>query len=149
MDDVDKQILNVIQAGFPVTERPYADLAARVGLVEEEMVERIGRLKADGVIRRIGATFDSGKLGYASTLCAMKAPAERVDEVAGIVNSFENVTHNYLRDDERLNMWFTVIAESETRIDEVIDEIRGRTGIGKILNLPAVRLFKVKVEFAL
>lgn len=146
MDEVDKKILNIIQTGFPITPRPYAELAAGVGLVEDEVVERIRRLKADGVVRRVGATFDSSRLGYASTLCAMQVPAERVDEVAEIIGAYENVTHNYLRDD-RFNVWFTVIAESEERIEAILDEIRAKTGISTIMNLPATRLFKVKVAF--
>lgn len=149
MDDVDRKILNIIQTGFPVAARPFGELAAQVGVTDEEVFDRIRRLKADGIIRRIGATFDSSKLGYASTLCTMHVPAERVDEVAGIINAYDNVTHNYLRDDPRLNVWFTVIAESQERIDEILDEIRAKSGIARILSLPAVRLFKVRVAFEL
>lgn len=149
MDDVDRKILNIIQTDFPVTARPFGELAAQVGVTDEEVVDRTRRLKAEGIIRRMGGTFDSSRLGYASTLCAMQVPAERVDEVAEIVNSYENVTHDYLRDDPRFNLWFTVIAESEERIGEILDEIRDASGIAKILNLPAIRLFKVRVAFEL
>jgi DNA-binding Lrp family transcriptional regulator len=107
------------------------------------------RLKAESIIRRVGATFDSSKLGYVSTLCAMKVPLERIEAVAEIVNSYDNVTHDYLRDDPRLNVWFTVIAESQERIDEILDDIRATSGIARILSLPAVRLFKVRVAFEL
>ena len=148
MDEVDKKILNIIQTGFPVAAHPYEELAGQVGETTEEVVDRIRRLKADGLIRRVGATFDSSRLGYASTLCAMQVPLERVDEVADVINSYDSVTHNYLREDV-FNVWFTVIAESEERIEAIIDEIRDRTGIVRILNLPAVRLFKVKVAFEL
>jgi len=149
MDDVDRKVLNIIQTDFPVTSRPFGELAAQVGVTDEEVVDRIRRLKADGIIRRMGATFDSSKLGYASTLCAMKVPVERIEAVAEIINSYGNVTHNYLRDDPRFNVWFTVIAESQERIDEILDEIREKAGIATILNLPAVRLFKVRVAFEL
>ncbi len=149
MDDVDRKILNIIQTGLPVTPRPFGELAAQVGVTDEEVVDRIRRLKAEGIIRRLGATFDSSKLGYVSTLCAMKAPLECIEAVAEIVNSYDNVTHNYLRDDPRLNVWFTVIAESHERIDEILDEIRAKSGIARILSLPAVRLFKVRVAFEL
>lgn len=148
MDDVDKKILNIIQTDFPLTAQPFGDLAAKVGVTDEEVVDRIRRLKADGIIRRVGATFDSSKLGYASTLCAMQVPSKRVDEVARVVNAYDNVTHNYLRED-KFNLWFTVIAESEQRIEEILDEIRAKTGIATVLNLPALRLFKVRVDFQL
>ncbi|RJQ51983.1 MAG: Lrp/AsnC family transcriptional regulator [Actinobacteria bacterium] len=148
MDEVDRKILNIIQTGFPVVPRPYDELAKRVGETTEEVMDRVRRLKAEGVVRRIGATFDSARLGYASTLCAAEVPANRVEEVAAVINSYDNVTHNYLRED-RFNIWFTVIAESSERIEEILDEIRARTGVDRILNLPAVRMFKVRVSFEL
>jgi len=149
LDEVDKRILNIIQTDFPVADRPFDELAGQVGVTDEEVVDRIRRLKADGIVRRLGATFDSSKLGYASTLCAMKVPVDRVESVTEIINSYGNVTHDYLRDDPRFNVWFTVIAESQERIEEILNEIRDRAGIATILNLPAVRLFKVKVAFEL
>lgn len=95
-----------------------------------------------------GGLFNSRKLGYTGTLCALRVPHEDIERVAGIINEYHGVTHNYLRNHE-YNMWFTMLAESENKLDELLTEIRQKTGITQILNLPAVNLFKVRVNFNL
>jgi hypothetical protein len=78
----------------------------------------------------------------------MKVPKERLDEVAKLVNSYPGVTHNYLRNHD-YNMWFTLITESEKEQNDILREIQEKSGITDLLNLPAVRFFKVRVEFKL
>ena len=148
LTELDKRVLTEIQAGFPITPAPYATLAQRVGATESGVYDSISNLKSAAVIRRIGANFDSHRLGFRSTLCAIASPPERVEKVAALIDCYPNVTHNYLRED-RYNVWFTLIAESAARIDEILGEIAETTGIDDILNLPAIRLFKIKVDFDL
>jgi DNA-binding Lrp family transcriptional regulator len=145
MDDTDNRLITVIQSGFPVTERPYASIGEKLGIGEEEVIERLKAIKQSGEIRRMGASFDSRKLGYASTLCAARVPAEKLDATVGIINSYINVTHNYERDHE-YNVWFTVIAPSRERISEILREIEEAAGIEPIINLPAIRLYKIQVD---
>lgn len=148
LTELDKRVLTEIQANFPVAPNPYAVLAGRVGATEEDVHASVIGLKRDAIIRRIGAIFDSHRLGYRSTLCAIAVPPERVEEVAALIGCYPNVTHNYLRED-RYNVWFTLIAESQQRIEEILAEIAATTGIDDILNLPAIRLFKIRVDFDL
>lgn len=126
--------------------RPYAVMAEKMGLTEEEVLARLTRLKEIGIIRRLGGIFNSRKLGYVGTLCAAKVPPGRVDEVARIVNSYVAVTHNYIREHE-YNMWFTVLALSWEELDRIVAEIKEQAGIEHLLNLPAQRMFKVNVHF--
>jgi len=146
MDELSRKVLNRIQSGFPLVSRPYQALAEELGVEEAEVLECVRRLKAEGIIRRIGAVFDSQKLGFYSTLVAMRVPEERVEEVAGVVNTYPGVTHNYLRPAE-YNLWFTLTAESPERVEEILQEISRCTGIQDWLNLPAERLFKIRVDF--
>ncbi|AGL02362.1 siroheme decarboxylase subunit alpha [Desulfoscipio gibsoniae] len=148
LDRIDRKILQVIQSDFPLMERPYLQVAESVGISEGEVLERIGRMQEEGLIRRLGGLFNSRKLGYTGTLCALRVPHEDIERVAGIINEYHGVTHNYLRNHE-YNMWFTMLAESENKLDELLTEIRQKTGITQILNLPAVNLFKVRVNFNL
>lgn len=146
LTELDRQVLTAIQAGFPIVSRPFAALGEQLGASEADVLACVRRLKAEGVIRRLGAIFDSAKLGYRSTLCAIAVPEERVDEVAGIISGYPNVTHNYERED-RYNIWFTLIAPSQERITAILDQIAARTGITDILDLPAIRFYKIKVDF--
>jgi DNA-binding Lrp family transcriptional regulator len=146
MDDVDKAMVNEIQSDFPITTRPYRELGKRFELSEEEVLERLKRLKAEGVIRRIGGNFDSKSLNFTSTLCAAKVPKQKMDRFVEVVNSYPGVTHNYLRNHD-YNVWFTFIAQNVLLIDKALDEISGATGVTEIINLPAVKKFKIKVDF--
>ena len=148
MNEIEKRLLNIIQSDFPVTSKPYENLAKQLGLSEADVTKIIEDLKKRQIIRRIGAVFDLQKLGYKSTLCAMKVSPESLEEVAGIVNSHSGVTHNYGREHE-FNLWFTLIAENEEKIIETIDDIKAKTGVNEILSLPAVNLFKINVDFRL
>ena len=146
MDTIDREILNEIQSDFPITSRPFLEVGKRLGLSEIEIIEKIKRLKSDGIIRRIGGNFNSRKLNFTSTLCAAKVPEDRIDSFVGIVNRYEGVTHNYLRNHE-YNIWFTFIAPSVAYIERALKDISRETGIHEILNLPAVKMFKIKVDF--
>lgn len=147
MDATDKRILDIIQTGFPIAPRPYAAVGEMVGLTEAETLARVRALKGKGIIRRIGANFQSAKIGFFSTLCAASAPEDKREAFIAAVNAHPGVTHNYLRD-HPLNIWFTMIGPSREAIAEALAEITRQTGIA-ILNLPADRLFKIRVDFAL
>lgn len=148
LDDVDKRLLNIVQTRFPVVPEPYRELAGQLGLSEDEVIARLKRLVEAKVIRRLGAVFDSRKVGYQGTLCALKVPPERIAEVAAEVNRHPGVTHNYLRDHE-YNMWFTVLAGTPEKVNAIVEEIKERTGIKECLLLPAVNIFKIRVNFEL
>jgi DNA-binding Lrp family transcriptional regulator len=146
IDDIDRDILNRIQSGFPITTRPYRTIAEDLGLSENEVLKRISRLKASGIIRRIGGNFTPEKLGFVSTLCAAKVPEEKIKQFAEVVNQYPGVTHNYRRENT-YNIWFTFIAPSMDEINANLKQIAAETGVSDILNLPATRVFKIKAEF--
>jgi len=146
MDDIDRKLLNLIQEDFPITEAPFAEVAAQLGIGEDEVLKRIESLKEEGVIRRIGAVFDLRKLGFASTLCAARVPEGEVRGFVEAVNASSGVTHNYRRDDE-YNVWFTLIAAGEEELAAALAGIKRETGIDDILSLRATRTFKINARF--
>jgi DNA-binding Lrp family transcriptional regulator len=127
MDDIDRKLLNLIQEDFPLTEAPFAQVAAGFGISEAEVLERVGRLKEKGIIRRIGAVFDLRRLGFASTLCAARVPEGQVQAFVARVN--------------------TLIAPSEAELAGTLDTIRRQTGIEDLLSLRATRTFKINARF--
>jgi siroheme decarboxylase len=148
LDELDRAILNEIQSHFPIVSRPYAEVGDRVGASEAEVLARVAAMTDAGVIRRIGANFASRKLGYTSTLCAARVEPESLDHFVAVVNRYPGVTHNYLRR-HRYNVWFTLIAESEARLHEILEEISRAAAVAEILSLPAQEVFKIKVDFPL
>lgn len=146
MDLIDEKILKRVERKFPLSSYPYRDLADDLGLTEKEVISRLSQLKKKGIILRIGAFFDSEKLGFHSTLIAMKVPQSRLPAVAEIINCYPGVTHNYSRD-HRFNLWFVLMGKHRKEIDEIIRKIKDQTGIKDILNFPKKQLFKLDLNF--
>jgi len=128
LDATDRSIINALQGGFPLTERPFAAAGAELGIDEAELIARIERLLSSGVATRFGPMFNADRMGGAFCLCAMAVPAARFDEVASIVNAHAEVAHNYERS-HRLNMWFVLATDRMNRIDELVQEIAEETAL--------------------
>ena len=146
MDEIDKKILNILQKEFPLEEHPFFAIAKKCGISEDEVISRVQRLKNGGIIRRIGAVFDGVKLGRASTLCAARVPEEKLEKFVRAVNAFTGVTHNYLRNNE-YNVWFTLNAASRREIESFLSRLKEKTGVTDILDMRAVRTFKIDAAF--
>ncbi len=145
-DQTSKNILNRIQADFPIHPRPYKILAEELGLSEDQLINEIEQMKQEVIIRRIGGNFSPDRLGFYSTLCAARVDADKIELFASTVNSFSGVTHNYQRD-HQYNIWFTFIAPSIQEIEESLEIISQKTGVTEILNLPATHVFKIAANF--
>ena len=145
LDATDRRIVNALQGGFPVSERPYAEAAGCLGLAEDELIRRLERLLAEGALTRFGPMYHAERLGGAFTLAAMKVPAEDFERVAGIVNGFPEVAHNYQRE-HAFNMWFVLATETPARVQEVIAAIERAAGY-PVYNLPRLEEFYVGLRF--
>lgn len=145
MDEIDRAIINGLQGGFPVCERPFAAAGEALGITEADLIERLRRLSAEGVISRFGPMWHAEKMGGGLSLCAMQVPPERFDEVALVVNGFPEVAHNYARE-HTLNMWFVLATEKRQRIAEVLTAIEFETGI-PVYDMPKIEEFFVGLRF--
>lgn len=145
LDAVDRRLLDIIQTDFPLSPRPYAVLGEKLGISEREALDRVRELKAKKIIRRLGANFQSARLGFRSTLCAAKVPEGKLDAFIADVNAQPGVTHNYLRN-HAYNVWFTLIGDSWEDMCATLDGIGARHGLS-VLNLPAAKLYKIRVDF--
>jgi len=144
MDEIDRRIINGLQGGFPLVERPFAAAAQRIGIDEEVLIERIRQLLDDGVLSRFGPMYNADRMGGAFSLVAMQVPAEALERVAARVNAFREVAHNYERD-HAFNLWFVLAVERPERIAEVLAEIEIATGY-PVYDLPKEREFFVELK---
>jgi DNA-binding Lrp family transcriptional regulator len=145
MDAIDRAIINNLQGGFPVSDQPFANAAMALGLSEDELIGRIGRLLSDGTLTRFGPMYHAERLGGSLSLAAMQVPSDDFERVADIVNGFPEVAHNYARD-HAFNMWFVLATEEPERIDAVIGEIERRSGY-RVYNMPKLDKYFVGLRF--
>jgi siroheme decarboxylase len=144
MDDTDRRLVNALLGGFPLEERPFAPVARELGLAEAEVIRRLSRLRAEGVLTRFGPLYDAERLGGAVTLCAMQVPGERFEEVAAVVNAFPEVAHNYERR-HALNMWFVLAVEHPEEIEATVVRIEAAAGL-EVLNLPKLAEYFLELK---
>ena len=144
LDGLDRALLNRLQDGIEVCERPFERIAAEVGCSEQEVVARLQRLLDRGLLSRFGPLYNAEAMGGAVTLAALAVPPERFDAVADIVNGFPEVAHNYAREHE-LNMWFVVSTEQPQRLTEVLAEIEAATGL-PVYNMPREREYYIGLK---
>ncbi len=154
LSPLDKRILNRLQKDIPFVKRPWEAVAEELNIEEDLLLKRVGLLKKRGLIRRISAGFNPRKIGFASTLVAAKIDPQSLDKAARKINFYPEVTHNYGRvplfrrdRDSEYNLWFTLVAKNKKRIAQIVTQLRKDKSINGILELPAVKLFKIDVNF--
>ena len=145
IDPLDKQLLNEIQWTFPLSSRPYLEIATKHGLTEEDVMKRISLMKLIGLIRQINAIFDTRKLGYKSALVAFAVKKDRLDSVALQVDKHPGVSHNYERDHE-FNMWFTLAVPADGDLKKDLEIMASLEGVIKFRLLPTLKLYKIGVK---
>lgn len=139
-------VLERIQGDFPLDADPYAEIARQLGSTRDAVHAAVRGLRERRIIRRIGGSFSAAALGYVSTLVAARVRPDCLEAVAACVGACDEVTHSYQRAG-RYNLWFTVIAREQARVDEIVDLARRLDGVDAVESLPASRVFKIRVDF--
>ncbi|MEI7880595.1 MAG: AsnC family transcriptional regulator, partial [bacterium] len=144
-NEVDARLLVILQQGLPITARPFASIGEGLGLSEATVLERVRALFESGVARRFGAVFESGKLGYLSTLCAVDIPAGELEAATARISSHPGITHCYEREGHP-NLWFTMTALKD-ELGLELARVSAALGTYEVLNLPALQKFKIEAVF--
>ena len=144
--ELERKVLNNFQQGFPLCERPYAELARQLGVSEAQVIETLQQLQTRKIVSRVGPVFRTGRVG-ASTLAAMAIPPVRLEEIAALVSAYEAVNHNYEREHE-FNLWFVITAVDEIELQAVLTDIEQRTGI-EVMRLPMLEDYHIDLGFEL
>ncbi len=147
LDELDKRLLNLMQGSFPIAPRPYEHVAAQAGIEEQEVMNRVGRLLEERIIRQVTPIFDTRALGYSSMLVAAKVDPENPWRAANIINEHPGVSHNYLRNHE-FNIWFTIATEPDSPVglDRTLEVLAELAGAESIRQLPTLKLFKIRMD---
>lgn len=146
LTDIERRLLNDWQQHFPLSSMPYADIARELGVNEEEVLQTLTRLQAQGSISRIGAVLRPNTVGV-STLAAMAVPNAELETVAALVSAYPEVNHNYERE-HTLNLWFVVTAPDSARLQQVLNEISTRSGYA-VLPFPLLEDYHIDLGFDL
>lgn len=144
MDSINRVILDRVQRSFPIVSHPFSVLTQGLGISESEALERLSSLKQERVIRQISAIFNTGALGYRTSLVAMAVCPGELERVASVINGYPGVSHNYLRPGE-FNMWFTIAVPPGESLEEVVAGLSAKTGNFPSLILPALKKYKLAV----
>ena len=146
LSDLEKCLLDNFQSGLPLTSDPYGEIADTFGVSREDVLAALSDMKDSGVLSRVGVIAAPHKMGW-STLAAMEVPPGRLDEVAALINGYDEVNHNYEREHD-CNLWFVITAADEDAVADVLDEIAERTNLA-VLNLPLEEAYHINLGFPL
>ncbi len=141
------ELLALLQKSFPLEARPYAKIAQRLGISEEEVLQRVQSQKEASVIRQISPIFDTKRLGYSSSLVAFKVAPEKIDDTVALINSHPGVSHNYERNHD-FNIWFTLAVppDSKLGLEKSVALLAERSGAEEAILLPTLKMFKIAVK---
>ena len=139
LDTIDRQLINLLQDGFPLSHRPFAEVGETLGTDEGDVLRRLANLREIGAITRFGPFIDAAAMGGAFCLCAIAVPIERFEDVMTLVNAHKEVAHNYERV-HHLNMWFVLACDAPSGIKKVADRIEVETGL-TVLRFPKLKEF--------
>ena len=139
MNELHRQFVNQWQGNFPLTEHPYAIVAAELGIDSAELIAMIQSLIEQGILSRFGPLYDASSMGGSITLAALSVPEANYESVAKIVNAMPEVAHNYQRE-HRLNMWFVIATESASLLEQTINRIEQEANL-PVYNFPKLQTF--------
>lgn len=145
-DKIDGKLLNLVQTEFPLSEKPFAELGRCLGIAAGEVIDRIGRLKAAGIVREISAVIDGRRLGYQPTLVAMRVPHPSLARVEDVIRRHPGVSHGYERD-HQFNVWFTLALPRGADVGRELESLTSGLEVEAAFALPAVKMFKIGAYF--
>ncbi len=141
---IEKKLLNNYQQNFPLTPTPFADIAKQLNTDEATVLKHLQALKDQGIISRVGPVFRANRVGV-STLGAMSVPEAKIETVAGIVNKYKGINHNYERD-HKFNLWFVATALNHVELQDIISKIEKATNY-KVMQLPMLEDYYINLGF--
>jgi len=141
LSELERNFINSYQGNFPLQERPFKNIAARLNCTEDKLIESVKHLKSENLLSRFGPLYDAALLGGGLTLAAIAVPEDRYEIVTEMVNAYQEVAHNYRRE-HTLNMWFVLATETPEEIASTLHAIEQTTKL-KVYNFPKQHEFYI------
>ncbi len=130
--DLEKKIIALLQTDIPVVQRPFKEMAEKIGITEEQFLTVLNDLNDRGMIRRFGATLKHQKSGFkANAMVAWNVPEDQVEKTGAIMAGFQEITHCYRRNPApgwKYNLYTMVHATSEEECYEIVRQISDAVG---------------------
>lgn len=146
IDEIDKKVIGLIQGDLPIDRRPFAKMAKKVDLTEEEFLSRVKDLKKQGIVRRFGATLRHQEAGFSSNaMVAWVVPDEMVDEAGSLLSKFPEVTHCYERrpqKDWHYNLYTMIHGNNRDLCIQIAERMSRSIGIEQYVLLFSEKEFK-------
>lgn len=142
---LERKILNCIQEDIPLTSEPFKILSQKLGIEESQLLKKIRQLKERGIMRSFSACLDHNKLGFESSLIALKVPENKIASIVQKLIKYPEITHCYLREGE-YNLWIVFLSLKKKRLNQFLAKLSKQIGKKNILNLPTKRQFKLKTK---
>ena len=147
LDSIDQRLLGLLQAKFPLTAEPYTELGLSLGVAEGEVIHRIEQMKSKGLVRQISPVLDARRLGYKTTLIAMRVGKTHLDQAAKFLTEHASVSHAYERE-HQFNLWFTLAVPDTVDTDSELLRLADVIEAEAAFALPAVKVFKLRTYFS-
>jgi len=140
------RLLMELQYSFPLTLRPFNDIAKNLGYDARDIIVAVRELKDKGFIKRIGYYYNARSSGKFVALVAFKT--EHEDELFEKLLGKLEITHAYVRDCDMYNLWVVARANSEEYMVNVVKSISAQYA-ERFSILKAVRTYRLSVKYDL
>lgn len=135
IDALDRHLLITIQDGLPLTSRPYAAIGEQLGISEQNVLERLTKLKQQGVIKRFGVIVRHRQLGYlANAMVVFDIPDDQVDHIGQLIGKFDFINLCYRRPrhpDWPYNLYCMIHGKNRDTVLRQLDQLKTACGLSQ------------------
>lgn len=147
LSDIDKQLVMELEYHFPYSETPFSEIASRLGIAEDDVISRTKQLIGNEIVKRVGMYVNFRAKGMEGALIAAQIPVENLEKYRKITLPIKELTHNYIRNHPKYNVWFVLKAENKDKLKESVDKIVNESGGKDYVILFSKKTLKLSVKY--
>jgi DNA-binding Lrp family transcriptional regulator len=144
--ELEKKIIHYLQGDLPVTPKPFALLADKIGIREEDLLEKTQMLKEQGILRRFGATLRHQLAGFhANAMVAWRVPEDKVEKTGNLMAGFREVSHCYQRriqGEWKYNLFTMIHGKNERDCEHIAKKIADMVEVNEYVVLLTLKEYK-------